>query len=150
MFMKTGYKQKSQAAGTLAEVLAAVAILAISIAGLMGALANGFHTVQIARENERATQIMTEHMELLRLYSWDQINMVGALQTNFTEPYDRQNPGGLTYTGTVSVAASAVSANYSANIKQVTLNLQWSSKNVMRKRSVTTLVAKNGYQNYVY
>jgi hypothetical protein len=150
--MKTGYKKRNQAAGTLAEVLAAVAILAISIAGLMGALANGFHTVQIARENERASQIMTERMELLRLYSWDQVNTPGVIPTKFTEAYDPQSvgAGSLVYTGTVTVAASTLPANYSANIKQVTLNLQWSSQNVLRKRSVTTLVAKNGYQNYVY
>jgi len=149
--MKTGYKKRNQAGTTMAEVVASIAILAISIAGLMGSLANGYNTVKIARENERATQIMTERMEYLRLYNWDQVNSP-VVATTFTEPYDPQNvgAGSLIYTGVVTVAASPITANYSTNIKQVTLNLSWSSKKILRQRSMTTLVAKDGYQNYVY
>ena len=54
-------------------------------AGLIGvisvtlyiAIAQGFAATQVARENLRATQILQEKMETIRLYGWDQINVPG-------------------------------------------------------------------------
>src|SRR6185503_12010121 len=88
--MKIKLQQRPEAASTLAEVLAAVAVLAICAAGLMGALANGFRTIQFARENQRATQILMEETEMIRLYTWDQVNKPGFIPTSFVTAYDPQ------------------------------------------------------------
>jgi type II secretory pathway pseudopilin PulG len=145
---------KSGTGATLTEVVAAVAILAIAMAGLMGALANGFFSVQLTRENQRATQILIERTEMARLYNWDQITTPGFIVTNFISSYDPQSVdgGGLYYTGTVQLASLPFSPtpNYSTNMRQMTITLNWETKGVPRTRSITTLLGRDGLQNYVY
>jgi type II secretory pathway pseudopilin PulG len=152
--MKLRGSNNLQAASTLTEVLAAVTIMAICAAGLMGALANGFFTIELARENQRATQILMEQAEMIRLYNWEQVNQSGFIPTSFTAVYDPQgtNGGGVgvTYTGTVAIAAAPFAANYSTNLRELTLTLNWQTKGVSRTRTLTTLVSKDGLQNYVY
>ena len=153
--MKLQVSTKAQAGTSLTEVVAAVAIMAICAAGLMASLANGFRTMQLARENQRATQILMEQAEMIRLYSWDQINRAGVVPTNFTASYDPQsvNGGGLTYNCKVkieNIPSSVFSTSYSTNMRKVTLILNWTSKSISRNRTNYTLVARDGYQNYAY
>ena len=152
LLMKLNRPTKSQAGTTLTEVVAAVAILAICAAGLMGALANGFRTIQLARENQRATQILMEQAEMIRLYNWDQVNTPGFIPTHFITVYDPQsyNGGGINYTGTVAITPVPFTASYGTNLRQLTLTLNWTSKTLPRTRTITTLVSKDGLQNYVY
>jgi type II secretory pathway pseudopilin PulG len=150
--MKLRYSANPQAATTLVEVVAAVAIIAVSAAGLMGALANGFFSVQLTRENQRATQILIERAEMARLYNWDQVITPGFVLTNFVATYDPQAPdgGGLEYTGRVEVASFPFSANYATNMRELTVTLNWQTKGINRTRSLTTLIGRDGLQNYVY
>jgi len=153
--MKLRHAKKSRSASTITEVLVASVIMAISAAALMRALAGGFKTMQRARENQRATQILMEQAEMIRLYSWEQVNRPGVIPTQFTVPYDPQRPGGggLYYTCKVSITdvpASAFSTSYSANMRLVKLMLEWKSNSLMRYRTNYTLVARDGFQNYVY
>jgi len=150
--MKLRTSANLQAATTLTEVVAAVAIVAISAAGLMGALANGFFSIQMTRENQRATQILIERTEMARLYNWDQINTPGFVLTNFIASYDPQsaNGGGLSYTGSVAVASFPFSANYATNLRQLTVTLKWETKGINRTRTLTTLLGRDGLQNYIY
>lgn len=150
--MRLRWSYNLRSASTLTEVVAAVAILAICAAGLMGALANGFFTIRLARENQRATQILMEEVEMIRLYNWDQVNRPGFIPTNFVAAYDPQSQsiGGINYTGTVAITSVPFSASYSTNMRQLTLSLVWRSQDVRRSRIITTLVSKDGLQNYVY
>jgi hypothetical protein len=151
--MKLKLTTRSEAASTLTEVIIAAAILAVCAAGLMGALASGFYTIQFARENQRATQILMEEAEMIRLYNWDQVNTPGFIPSSFTAAYDPQsgNAGGLMFTGTVSITTVPFSTSYTANMRMLTLNLDWNTaRNVHRTRTMTTLVSKDGLQNYVY
>ena len=152
--MNLQYPAKRQTAATLVEVVAAVAILAISAAGLMGAMANGFFSVQLTRENQRATQIMIERAEMARLYNWDQVTAPGFILTNFVASYDPQSPGGggVFYTGRVQVASLPFSPapNYATNMRQLTVTLNWQTKGINRTRTLTTLLGRDGLQNYVY
>src|SRR5215471_19700052 len=147
--MKLKLQHRTEAASTLTEVVAAIAILAISTAGLMGALANGFFSMQLARENQRATQILIEQAEMIRLYNWDQINTPGFIPGQFTALYDPQNGSGVTYTGRVAITAVPFAANYATNMRQLTLTLNWVTRQVPRSRTVTTFVSQDGVQNYV-
>lgn len=150
--MKLKISKNLEAATTIVEVVAAVTILAISAAGLMGALANGFFSVQLTRENQRASQIMVERTEMARLYNWDQITAPGFILTNFVSAYDPQdiNGGGLYYTGTVQVAPVPFAANYATNMRRLTVSINWNTRGIARQRSITTLLGKDGLQNYVY
>ena len=150
--MKLSHSQNSLAGTTIVEVVAAVAILAISSAGLMGALANGFLSVQLTRENQRATQILVERTEMARLYNWDQVTSPSFILTNFISAYDpaAEGGGGTYYTGTVAVGSVPFNANYAANMRQLTVTVDWTTRGIARQRSITTLLGKDGLQNYVY
>src|SRR6516165_10390314 len=77
---------------TLVEVMMAVAVMGVMLIGLYGGLGYGFKQIQLAREDERATQIMAERMEVVRLLSWDQlVNLPGYVPTNYTESYSLLN-----------------------------------------------------------
>jgi hypothetical protein len=39
---------------------------------------------------------------------------------------------------------------YSANMRLITVTLNWTNGNVRRTRSMSTYVSKNGVQNYVF
>ena len=141
------------AAFSTIEVLAAVLVCGVVFVSLYSGLSSGFAFVQLARENLRATQIMEEKMETIRLYRWDQINQTGFIPTNFVDvfyPLQTQSTGGLSYTGKVTIAAAPIAEYYADDLRQVTIDLSWFSGNAVRKRQMTTLVSRHGLQHYIY
>ncbi|HEX5221698.1 MAG TPA: hypothetical protein VFZ59_19190 [Verrucomicrobiae bacterium] len=146
---------KRRAAGTtLAEVLTATAILGAVTAAILGAVFNGFFIMERVRENQRATQIILEKVETIRLYSWSQVNSNGFIPPTFTQPYDPQavaGSKGITYRGTFEISPFPYTTSYSDNMRQVTVTLRWTSeRNLQRQRTFVTYIARNGLQNYVY
>jgi type II secretory pathway pseudopilin PulG len=140
---------------TLVDVIMAIALLGVMASGVFGSFRYGFFTLQLLRENQRATQILLEKVETIRLYSWDQVNTPGFIPTNLPlEVYDPQAPlgqQGVTYYGTVTAPANVpFNTSYSTNMRQVTVTLTWATRNVPHTRSLTTYIAKDGIQNYVY
>jgi hypothetical protein len=100
----------------------------------------------------RATQILQEKMETVRLYTWDELNQPGFVPTNFFEGFygSGTNNGGVTYTGRVVIASAPISESYSNDLKMVSIQLSWKSGKVVRYRQMQTLTAKHGLQNYIY
>lgn len=110
---------------------------------------------QVTRENLRATQLILEKFETIRLYTWDQINGVNgfAIPAYFTNSYAVDTTGassGVTYTGTMSITAAPIGTTYSSDMKLVTVTLTWWSAGVQRSRTMETLIARQGLQQYVY
>jgi type II secretory pathway pseudopilin PulG len=135
------------------EVCVAVVILAILGAGVLGSFKYGFFMMDMARENQRATQIIIAKAEAVRLYNWEQVTSNGFIPGTFTNYYDEQGaPGnqGVPYYGSVVISAFPVSTSYSTNLRQLSINLEWNTGSILRKRSLVTFVAKDGLQNYVY
>lgn len=141
-----------EAAFSIIEVLVAVSICGVMFLSLYSGLSSGVAVIQLARENVRATQILQEKMETIRLYRWDQINTAGFVPTNFTDVFyaSSTETNGLTYTGTVAIAVAPMTEAYSNDVRQVTVEVQWKSANILRKRDMKTLVSRYGLQNYVY
>ena len=141
---------------TLVEVMVGVGVLGTLLVSLYAGLTFGFSQIQISREEERATQILAERMEVVRLLSWDQVvNLPGYVPTNFTASYSIANPtnapaGSLIYTGTVQIASPSISEAYSNDMKMLTISLSWKSRGLTHKRSMRTFVSRYGLQNYVY
>jgi uncharacterized protein (TIGR02598 family) len=138
---------------SLVEVVIAMVVVGVSAVTLLSGMSSGMLVMQMARENVRATQIMVEKTETLRLYSWDQLNRTNFIVTSFTASYDPNGTNGgqgLTYTGTVTVASVPMTTAYSDEMKQVTVSLNWTTGRINRNRSFTTFVARNGLQNYIY
>ncbi len=151
--MKIRCDQNRESGMTLVDVVMAVAILGIMGGGIFGSFRYGLFTLQLVRENQRATQIMLEKVETIRLYRWDQVNSNGFIPPTFTDVYDPQGCSttkGVTYSGTVALAACPLSSSYAADMRQLTITLNWKTRDIPRTRRLTTYIAKDGLQNYVY
>ena len=141
----------AELAFSMIEILVAVVVLAIMFVSLYSSFSAGFAVIQLARENLRATQILQEKMETIRLYTWEQINTAGFVPTNFVDTfYVTNNAGGLSYTGRVTISQAPITEGYSNELKTVRIQLQWVSAGVPRNREMRTLVTRNGLQNYIY
>jgi prepilin-type N-terminal cleavage/methylation domain-containing protein len=145
---------KSQKGGTLIEVVIAVVILAIMGGGIISSINYGLFMMRLARENARATQIILEKLETIRLYSWDQVTTSGYVPATFTDVYDPQAPTnqqGVTYNGTMTVSNVNFSSTYTNGMRQFTVTLQWvTAGRINHNRTMSTYVAQHGLQNYVY
>ncbi len=142
---------------TIAEMAIGTALLAIVFVSLYGGMSSGFALTQVSRENLRATQILLERMEGIRLYNWNQLVYSNWIPTRFTNYYyPLTNAGespGIMYIGTMSVVTSPAlnpPTTYGAYLASVNATVSWVSAGVPRTRSLTTYVSKNGIQNYVF
>ena len=145
--------EKVVAAFSLIEAMVGMMVLSVLILSLYAAIAWGFAIMRLARENIRATQVMTEKMETIRLYNWDQVNSNGFIPLTFSVPYypiGQTNGSGLTYFGTLSINNVDFGNSYDVDMKQITVTLNWTNANLPRARTVQTLVSRYGLQNYIY
>jgi len=156
-------KLVAPAAYTLVEVIVAVLVLALMLVSLYGGFSSGFAVVKLARENLRATQIMMQKMETIRLLKWSQLlDTNNFLQPVFQTYYDPSSTNaqsvGAIYVGFVTTnAVTGVPADYAANMRAVTVTIYWTNyprgltnTPIVRTRQMQTFVARYGMQNYVY
>src|SRR5689334_5814429 len=140
--MKVGKKRNNGRQGfTIVEVVVAVGIVSIAAAGLMGCLSYAYLVTQLTRENQRATQIILERSEAIRLCNWDQVRSNGFIPASFTDYYDptaaNTTAKGAVYTGTVGISNVPFSSSYSTNMRSLTLSIQWKTGRVSRSRTCT-------------
>ena len=144
---------RSLKAFTLSEVVMSILIINIGAAGLMGCFKYAYFVTGLARENQRATQVMLERTEAIRLCSWDQVCSNGFIPPTFTDYFDPSAPSGskgVTYNGTVQITSFPYTTSYSDNMRQLILTVDWKSGTIERRRTNITYIAKDGIQNYVY
>lgn len=163
---------------TLVEVLVGIALLGVVVTALYSGMTYGLARTQITREEMRATQVMLEKMEQLRLYRWHQVNynfdpdepedptdpfdpedphLAGdeivpfIIPTTFTEPFTpgETNAGALTYHGTFSITNAPVTEIYSNGLRLITVSVTWTNGTKVRTRQMQTLFAKYGLQNNI-
>jgi len=149
-------RKRHQRAFSLVETVVGMVMVGVTCLALYSGMTFGMKTLQGARETERATQIMEEKLDTIRLYSWDQINTSGYISNRFYVPFSPSNAlagsssPGVTYTGMVTIADAALSETYSTNLKAITIDLYWPSHPSVRHTQMSTFVAKYGLQCYVY
>jgi uncharacterized protein (TIGR02598 family) len=142
---------RSEAGFSIVEGTVAMGIIGVLFVALLAGFTSGFSVIRLARENVRATQILQEKMETVRLFNWDQINTAGFIPTSFTNSFDPTNSSkGVIYRGTVTITNAPLTEIYTNKIRQVIVDLNWTSGTVNRSRRMTTLVSRNGLQNYIY
>src|SRR6266496_2840427 len=144
-----------QSAFTLVEVMVGVGVMGIMMVSLYAGFAFGFNQIRSARENVRATQVLEERMEVVRVVNWDDVNTSGYIPTSFQAPFYADNPtnppaNNFYYTGTVQVASAPVTETYSNDLRMVKIQLTWPSGHLIRTRQMTTFVARSGMQRYIY
>ena len=154
-------KIRGAAGFSLPEVLVSIMLVSIVTVSLYAGITQGFVVVDVGRDNMRATQLMVNTMEIVRLYNWDQINSNGFIPTNYTTFLYPTN------TARANLAAGATLANrraqveigittpnlgttYQTNMRQVQITVTWTNQNVVRSRVMTSFIAEEGIQKYVY
>jgi prepilin-type N-terminal cleavage/methylation domain-containing protein len=137
---------------TLVEVLVASAILGLVTISLLGGITRCFETVQLSRENVRATQILQDKMESIRFYNWDQINTAGFVPGQFIAPYypNGDTNAGVVYQGVLVITNAPITASYSNDLKLVKVTVSWESGGVQRDRDMQSYVSRHGLQHYIY
>lgn len=143
------------AAFTLVEMVVAMAILGIAGVGICGAITFLCNSVQFARENLRATQILAQTTEVIRLCNWDQTDPADTfIPAALTVPYFTDNAtvtNGPFYQLSVTITnPPALGASYSNDIRMVVVTATWASGRVTHTNSVSTYVSQFGLQNYVW
>jgi len=153
---KAQKSNREQLAYTIAEAMIGVCVLALMLIALLAGMSSGFTFTQLAREDLRATQIMLEKMEIIRLYSWDQINgsnsfVIPTAFTNTYYPAGMGNVRGITYNGTLAILpANLPNAEYGTNMRQIQVSVNWQSGKAQRSPTMNTYVGQFGMQSYIY
>jgi hypothetical protein len=117
-------------------------------------MTQGFAVIQLARENLRATQILQEKTEAIRLLTWTHLNQPGYVPSTFEASFyatgDQVESSGPTYRGSVIITNAPIAESYADDLRLIEVDVMWTSGNVARHRSMRTLVSKYGLQNYIY
>lgn len=139
---------------SIIEVLVSTMLVSIIFLSLYAGISAGLGMVQLSRENLRATQILQEKMETIRLYNWNQVNQSGFIPATFTAPFYGTNvnspDAGIIYQGSLSISNAPLTESYSSDLRMVTAVVRWTSGSVQRNREMSTFVSRYGLQNYIY
>jgi type II secretory pathway pseudopilin PulG len=160
MKMRKVLEGERRKAFTLPEVLVGAFVLGFMSISLFAAFSTGLRIVQAGRENARATQIMLQKMEAIRLLTWDQTTNTTLAPTNFTDWYDptrtNSGSGGTMYQGyySISNSPSSIPNEYSGQMRLATVTVYWTNyfntnAPLVHSRQMQTYVAHYGMQNYV-
>ncbi|MEI7730789.1 MAG: hypothetical protein WCO56_14545 [Verrucomicrobiota bacterium] len=138
---------------TLVDVLVSIWIFGLGFISLYTGLASGVQIIGMARENLRATQIMAEKMETMRLYAWEQVTSSTNVPPTFVDyyyPTTLNASHGVVYYGSVTVTNPPFSASYSDDLRMVVIQVSWTNYNIPHDRQMSTMVGRNGLQNYIF
>ena len=139
---------------TLTEVMFAVVIVGVEFVSLYVAISQGFAVVQSARENLRATQIMQEQVEIIRVLDWDKITKTQSpwLFNASFYPASGTNNSGVVYSGKINITeATTMPSAYAADMRLIVVTLSWTNganARLTRNRELRTLVSRYGLHNY--
>jgi hypothetical protein len=142
---------------SILEAAIAAAVVAVMFGALLSGLTSSVRHVEFGREQNRATQIMVEKLDTIRMYKWDKI-ISGYVPTNFTDSFfpvgslggtNVTVAPGVTYAGAIAIRDSGLAESYEDDIKRVTVTLNWNSGGRPVQRQMTTYVSKYGLQKYI-
>src|SRR6266498_4079335 len=137
-------RRHSIAAFLIIEIVVAILLIGLLVLAVYGAITSGTGTVRMARENLRATQILLDKMESIRLYTWDQLD-INFLPTTFIVNYDTTSASsGILYYGKVTLVPANTGTSYSDDMKLVTVRLDWKTGQIARSRELSTYVCRTG------
>jgi hypothetical protein len=134
-----------------------VGVLAVVLASIFRGMSMSNGLTRIAREDLRATQILVERMEGIRLFNWNQLVYSNSLcPRTFTTSYfpipDSTGSTGITYYGTMLITNVIFdpASSYSNQMRAITVTVNWTNSDIPRSRSMTAYQAQYGLQNYIF
>jgi len=144
---------------SLIEVLISVVILAVTVLGLYSGFIFGFACIKTSREDMRATQMLNQKLEAIRLCTWGQLSNFPATFTDYYDPTGvSSNSAGAVYYGEISTTGTPTnipdSASYKSLVHLITVSVTWTNYTgkspIVHQRQMQTLSAYNGLQNYIW
>lgn len=149
--------QRRNRAFSLVEAVVGMGLLGLVCVALFSGLFNSTFSVHLARENLRATQIMTEKLDTIRLYSWKQLTNETYIRERFSAPLFPPDPLSppptnslAMYEGAIFIESAPISEAYGKDLRLVTVELNWKTGRLQRNRSMSTLVSRYGTYKYIY
>lgn len=152
-FRGSNAESRSPAAFSLMEAMIGMAVIGVLFVALYSGLTYGYSRVKMSRENLRATQILVEKMETIRLYNWDQINKNNFIPKEFEATYypaGQTTSRGVVYNGKLEIEDCVLDTNYEDQMKRVVVTLTWKTGKLERERSLTTYVTQYGLHSHIY
>ena len=144
-------RSKAGAAFTLIEILTAIGIVGIVSVSLYAGLAMSFESVHNSRLELRATHILTEKLEAIRLFNWEQVKTPGFIPDKFTERFEPTDPSSVLYTGEINLTNAAVAgASYESTMRKVVAQVTWEGTHGKCTKRMETFISEYGIQNYLY
>lgn len=150
---------RAEAAHSLPEAIIAVLVIGVMLISLYAGFSSGFSIVQSSREELRATQILQQRLETVRLYRWSQLldtnNYLAPTFVEYLAPSGQTDTaGGVVYAGTIALRPPLdLPAAYRDHLREVTVKVYWTNQSgsteIVRSRQMQTYVARHGMQNYL-
>jgi len=145
-------RRVAQAAYTLPELLVATFVLGIFVISLYAGFGSGFGLLRLVREDARATQIIQQKIETLRLCSWSQLtNFPRVFQEKYDPLATTNDPLATIFNGTISLTTPDFPTAYATNLRLVTITVYWTNcdggKPVAHTTQSQTQLARYGLQN---
>jgi len=141
---------------SLVEAVVGLALLGLVCMALFSGLCSSTFSVQMTRENLRATQVMSEKLDTIRLYSWKQITNETYIREGFTAPLHARDPfspprtNAPVYQGSIYIESVPFNEIYAKDMRLVTVELKWKTGKLERTKSMSTLVSRYGTYKYIY
>jgi type II secretory pathway pseudopilin PulG len=141
---------------SLVEAVVGMALLGLVCMALFSGLFNSTFSVHLARENLRATQLMAEKLDTIRLYGWKQLTNETYIKESFNLPLHPPDPlsppqtNSAVYEGAIYIESAPITEVYGKDLRLVTVELKWKTGELERHRSMSTLVSRYGTYKYIY
>lgn len=146
-----------QSADSMLEIMVGVGLLGMVLASLFSGISMATGMTEMARQDLRATQILLERIEGLRLFNWNQLLYSNSLcPANFTSSFypipNSSGSTGITYYGTIVLTnvAAGPACSYSNQIRAIVVTVNWTNGGLGHTRSLTTCQSQYGAQNYAF
>ncbi len=131
---------------SLIEVMMAVLVLGTVVASTLMALRMGFNSIQLARDNTMAAQILQSEMENLRMMSWGELEAL-PVEDQFQIGADFDPAIANRYRATRQVTPDP----NRPGMKAVVLEIEWTTIGGAEHRRVyRTLFSQEGLNDYYY
>ena len=147
---------RAAAGHTLPEAAIAVSLVGVMFISLYAGFTTGFGILRSARENIRATAILNEQTERIRLLSWSQVlDAANYLPAAFVQPFDpSDDSSGPVFYGRIETdIPTCWPAAYQDHGRLITVTLTWTNSEgstpFVRQRQLQTCVARYGMQSYL-
>ena len=151
--------RRATAGQSLPESVIAVSLVSVMFISLYAGFTTGFGILRSARVNIRATEILNEQTERIRLLNWKQVlDSANYLPSTFVQPFDPAddsvNPSGPLFHGTIETdIPTHWPEGYQDRGRLITVTLTWTNSEGstphVHQRQVQTCVARYGMQNYL-